>query len=296
MSMMKWSSNLFGVISLLHYIVITLLIVSCEQPVYDDDDGGFANLTFQTTTKDLTRSADLSTYFSKLNIQLFDAAGERVFSSVKTQTKSDSNFGHLTVKLAPGSYTVVAVGHSSTVSATIKSPAVCQFTSSNGEKLTDTFCACKKIDIGTGDQNFTFDMYRAVAMVQFCFTDSMPPQNFARVKMEYTGGSSNFNPTTLEGITKSSQSEMRSTNGVHIYQAFTFPYLADTGVLKFIVSALDADGNIIRQRTFDDVNVTRNRISTYRGPMFEDGDGEFTESDFSFYIHADWEGETFYEF
>ena len=32
------------------------------------------------------------------------------------------------------------------------------------------------------------------------------------------------------------------------------------------------------------------------GPFFEDGDGVFTQSDFSFLIHADWDGEDKYDF
>ena len=109
-------------------------------------------------------------------------------------------------------------------------------------------------------------------------------------------GSANFNPTTLEGITKSSQSERRTTNGIQIYQAFTFPYMATSCDIKMTCSALDVDGTVIRKRVFDAIPVTRNRITTYTGPFFEEGDGVFTQSDFSFLIHADWDGEDHYEF
>ena len=42
--------------------------------------------------------------------------------------------------------------------------------------------------------------------------------------------------------------------------------------------------------------MTRNRITTYTGKFFEDGDGQFTQSDFGFVVHADWDGEDHYEF
>ena len=273
---------------------IILLATSCEKPYIDNADAEVVRLTFMPTGKDATR-LPASNYFTKLNVQLFDNDGNRVFDKVKTQTTDDPNFGTISLKLSTGTYTIVSVGHSSKISATIKSPTVCQFTASDGEKLTDTFCHCSTITISEND-SFELAMYRVGAMVQFCLSDEEIPANFAYFKMDYTGGSANFNPTTLEGITKSTQSESRIRNSLDIYQAFTFPYLAKSGTLKMTVSATDTDGTIIRQRTFDAVPVTRNRITTYVGPFFADGDGEFIQSDFGFVVHADWDGEDFYEF
>ena len=81
-----------------------------------------------------------------------------------------------------------------------------------------------------------------------------------------------------------------------IHQAYTFPYMAKSCSLKMTVSALDSQGTVIRKRTFEDVPVTRNRITTYQGKFFEDGDGQFTQSDFGFVVHADWDGEDFYTY
>jgi hypothetical protein len=114
--------------------------------------------------------------------------------------------------------------------------------------------------------------------------------------MEYTGGSANFNPTTLQGITKSSQSERRVRNALNIHQAYTFPYMAPSCLLKITVSGLDADDTVIRRRVFNDVPVTRNRITTYTGKFFEDGDGIFTQTDFGFVVHTDWDGEDVHTF
>ena len=289
------------------------MLSSCEKPIQIDGSVPVA-LTFTPTFRDATtRTAMRGTkakmtkattratntagnYFSKLNIQMFDAAGEKVFDKVKTQTKDEDDFGTMTLKLKPGTYWIVAVGHSSKNSATIKSPEAVQFTASEGEKLTDTFCHCSQITVDGDAQQYDLDMYRAGAMIQFVLKDEEFPANFSHFLMEYTGGSANFNPTTLEGITKSSQSERRTTNGIQIYQAFTFPYMATSCYIKMTCSALDVDGTIIRKRTFDAIPVTRNRITTYTGPFFEEGDGVFTMSDFSFMIHADWDGEDFHTF
>jgi hypothetical protein len=277
-------------------LLSVLLLTSCEKPLIDlDADDGNVVLTFQPVSKDNTRGS-AANYFDKLNVQMFDAEGEKIFDQVKTQEKTDDDFCTMSLKLTAGTYWVVAVGHSSKRSVTIKSPESVQFTASDGEKLTDTFCHCSQITIGGDYDEFSLDMYRVGAMIQFCFTDEHPPVNWTHVRIDYTGGSANFNPQTLEGNTKSTQSEKRATNGIHVYQCFTFPYMAASCYLKMTVTGLDMDGTTIRKRVFENVPVTRNRITTFTGRFFMDGDGEFTQSDFGFVVHTDWDGEDNHDF
>ena len=273
------------------------VLSACEKPVIDGSpvESGNVTLTFEPTTRDLTRGTAV-TVFTKLNVQLFDKNGEKVFSQMKTQLSTDDDFCRMSLNLSEGTYIVVAVGHSSHNSATIKSPESVQFTASDGEKLTDTFCACQQIVVSGSAANFTLPMYRVGAMIQFVLTDNQVPNNFAYFLMEYTGGSANFNPTTLQGTTKSTQSEKRIRNSLMVHQAYTFPYMADSCLLKISVSGLDDEGTVIRKRTFENVPVTRNRITTYTGKFFEEGDGEFTQSDFGFVVHTDWDGEDKYDF
>ena len=283
-------------ISKILFLFLALAITSCEKQIVPEAaDADNVTLTFQPTFRDVTRGTSV-TAFKKLNVMLFDKEGNRVFDKVKTQLSTDDDFCTLSLQLTAGTYWVVAVGHSSTISATIKSPESVQFTASEGEKLTDTFCHCSTITIEGDASSFTLPMYRVGAMIQFCLTDESVPDNFAYFLMEYTGGSANFNPQTLEGITKSSQSEKRIRNELMIHQAYTFPYLSTSCLLKITVSATDMDGTVIRKREFADVPVTRNRITTYTGKFFEDGDGQFTQSDFGFVVHADWDGEDFYTY
>ena len=81
-----------------------------------------------------------------------------------------------------------------------------------------------------------------------------------------------------------------------VYEIYTFPYLSDEGVLQITATALSADGSTIRSRTFSDVPITRDRITTYRGTFFQDGDGEITQTTFGFYVDGEWKGEDVYEF
>ena len=280
----------------LFFLLALVACVGCER-MGDDARSGNVTLRFVASQEASTRATVyIGDYFSKLNIMLFDADGEKAFDKVKTQLIDDDGFGQMNLSLAPGRYTIVAVGHSSIKSATIKSPVMVQFTASDGEKLTDTFCYCGAITVGDKPEYHDLVMSRVSAMFRLKITDDDIPESFARMKFDYTGGSANFNPSTFEGTTKSTQSENRQRDATDTYSCFTFPYLATTCNLKMTVSALDADGNVIRQRKFDAIPVTRNKITTYTGRFFLDGDGNITQSGFGFTVNADWDGEDVFDF
>lgn len=272
---------------------LLFLLAACQQaPNLDglEDDEGNVMLMFSAS--DATRSG-LDDYFSKLNVMLFNEAGEKAFSKVKTQVMSDDGFGTMSFTLSPGTYTVVAVGHSSAKSATIKSPTDVRFTATDGEKLTDTFACCEKIEITEEPTQHSLLMQRATAMFRLVLTDAEIPPAATHIKFDYSGGSANFNPTTLEGITKSTQSESRVIEG-NTYDIFTFPYYASDGLLKVTVTALAADGSVVAQQVFEGVEVTRNMITTYKGPLFSGGN--ITQEGVGFHVNDDWAGESFHEF
>ena len=275
-------------------MMAALLLTACENPVIDEPQGN-VTLTFSVTNSDVTRgTVTVGDYFTKLNVMLFDADGQKVFDKVRTQLATDDDFGTLNAALQEGTYTVVAVGHSSLVSATIKSPQMVQFTAKDGQKLTDTFCYCGDVTIGDTPEQFQLKMHRVCAMVEVVATDETVPDGFARVVIGYTGGSANFNPTTFEGTTKSTQSEARTK--ADRYQVFTFPYMATTGTLKMTLSMQTADGTVLAVKTIDEVPVTRNRITRYTGHLFDDTPGEITETGFGFMVETDWDGIDDYTF
>lgn len=278
-------------------LAVCLMLTACEKPLIDEDgDDGNVTLSFIPTTADTTRgTVVIGDYFTKLNVMLFNEEGEKVFDKVKTQTIEDDDFGTLNMYLTVGTYTVVAVGHSSVRSATIKSPDMVQFTASDGEKLTDTFCYCGQVEIIEDGGHFELRMNRVTAMVRFRFNDDNVPTAFTLLKIDYTGGSANFNPTTMEGCTKSTQSELRQAP-MPEYYCFTFPYLSNEGLLKMTLSATNDDGVIISQRALTDVPVTRNRITTCTGPLFGDGEYTIVQTGFGITVNGDWDGENYYEF
>ena len=274
---------------------IFVAILSCQNPQFEDEDGE-TRLRFVPSTADMTRSTvAIGDYFSRLAVQLFDQDGNKVFSQSKTQTRDDDDFGTLNVGLTAGTYTVVAVGHSSPVTPTIKSTELVQFTAKDGVKNSDTFCHYGTVTIDEDGGYHELKMNRLTAMVMLSFTDETMPENYAGLKVEYTGGSANFNPSTGEGCTKSSQSETRQ-NRAKQYQVFTFPYMSSDGVLKVTLSALDAEENVLTTKVLTDVPVTRNRITKCTGQLFGDGDFDIKQTTFGISINDEWDGEIEYHF
>jgi hypothetical protein len=282
---------------------ICMALVACEKPILDatssDSNEPLGNVTLTFSAHGATTraaSTTLASSFSKLNVMLFNADGTKYFDKVRTQYSTDENFGQLSLTLPAGEYGVVAVGHSSAKSATIKSMEMVQFTATDGQKLTDTFCYGGTVTVGEAPEQHQLTMNRMGAMVRFTFTDEEIPAQLTHVKFDYTGGSANFNPTTSEGTTKSTQSETRPVAADDVYEIFTFPYLSSSCTLKVTVTALTAQGDVIKKRTLEQVPVTRNRITSYTGPLFSEGEGTITQSGFSFTVNGEWEGEDSHEF
>jgi len=274
-------------------LLAVLLLTACEKGVLDDDVG--TRLRFTPTTADTRGTVSIGDYFSRLAVQLFDQDGNKVFSQSKTQTRDDDDFGTLNVGLTAGTYTVVAIGHSSPVTPTIKSAELVQFTTQNGVKNSDTFCHYGTVTVTDDGGYHELKMNRLTAMVTFDFTDATMPAGFAGLKVDYTGGSANFNPSTGQGCTKSTQSETRTMRASQ-YAVFTFPYMSTDGTLKITLNALDADGNALTTKVLSDVPVTRNRITRCTGELFGDGDFEIHQTAFGITVNPDWDGIIEYQF
>lgn len=277
-------------------LAVGLLMTACEKPIVLDDDDGNVTLEFVPTTHDVSTRGTvvIGDYFTRLAIQLFTQDEQKVWDKVKTQDRDDADFGTLRCALYEGTYTVVAVGHSSLVTPSIKSTELVQFTAKNGMKNSDTFCYYGTIAVDEDHANFELRMNRVTALLRFRFTDEAMPSAFAGIMCDYSGGSANFNPSTMQGCTKSSQSELRGIN--EEYHFFTFPYMSDEGLLKVTLSALDADQNVLATKVLQNVPVTRNRITTYTGTLFTDEPGEITQTAFGISVNGDWDGEDTYYF
>lgn len=272
-------------------MLLAAACTACEKPITDDLTA--RQVTFVTVGENGTlRTASES--FSRLNFMVYDADGFRLWSKVRTQVAPSDSFGTVNISLPVGTHYLLAVGHSSDVSATLSGPQDVRFTASDGQKLTDTFSYLGTLT--AADTDHTLFMQRVSAMFRLVMTDSILPSDVHRLRFDYKGGSANFNPITLHGITKSTQSEVRRIAQNGVYEVFTFPYMADECLLQVTVSALDALDNVVCSRHFLNVPVKRNYVTSFTGQFFSSSDnGTIDASQTSMSFSVD-EWQTMYNF
>lgn len=281
------------------FIVLALLIASCEKPILDEemvmkkDANVILHMTqFEQTA--FTRAAtDITELCTRLNVAIFDGDDTKVKTVVQKDT--DSDFGTVALTLAAGTYQLVVIAHNGEGSATITSEEKVTFPNN---KVTDTFYYYGDLVVTDSQQSYDLVLTRAVAMFRLVLTDEDIPSNVARLKFYYTGGSSTFSPSTGYGCVNSKQTEYRTVApGLTVFDIYTLPHTEEDVLTKLTVTALDANDNIVKERVFENVPVTRNQITRYIGNFFGSG-GSGQQSDGTFRLTADpdWDSVNGYTF
>lgn len=282
-----------------------MLAASCEKASLDGPEdvkevkdgvrvsfsvSGFEQVPFDNAGAKTRAAVSLADVCSRLSFAIYQADGN--IYDAKHQESTASGFGTLTVSLPKGSYKIIVIGHSGGGVPTFESWEKVKF---KDNKTTDTFYCVKDIEV-SGGASYSLELKRAVAMFRLIVSDSIP-QSVSRMKFYYTGGSSTFDPISGYGCVNSRQTEYRDvTSAMHgkgnVFEVYSFPH-AEEDELKVTVSALDASGETVTERVFEDVPIKRNVITQYRGNFFGgsggsgggDDDGSIT---FDISFDADW--------
>lgn len=265
------------------YLLLVFFIASCQKVAVDDvDENGEEQspkslITFRINQIEQTpfssseyssRATSITKLCSHIFLAVYKSDGERL--TTKSQNSSDKDFGKLSVSLAKGTYRIVLLAYNQKDNPTAANAEKILF--GNNGKMTDTFLWSDEITV---ENNLEKDisMKRAVAMFRLITTDNIP-SNVAKMKFYYTGGSSTLNAITGTGNANSKQEEnltVAETGKPGTFEVYTFPK-DDENVLKIEVTALDANGNTVASRTFEDVPISRNKITQYKGEFFTGGD------------------------
>ena len=275
------------------------MMAACEKPILDEDISvkKEANVIlhmrlFEQTV--FTRSAtDITELCTRLNIAIFDADGTKV--KTVAQKDTDSDFGTVALTLTAGIYQLVVVAHNGDGSATITSTEKVTFPNN---KVTDTFYYYGDLVVTDSQQSYDLTLTRAIAMFRLVLTDEEIPSNVARLKFYYTGGSSTFSPSAGYGCVNSKQTEYRTVApGLSVFDIYTLPHTDEDVLTKLTVTALDANDNIVKERVFENVPVTRNQITRYTGSFFSNGgSGQQTDGTFRLTADGDWDSVNGYTF
>ncbi|MBO4215735.1 MAG: FimB/Mfa2 family fimbrial subunit [Bacteroidaceae bacterium] len=226
----------------------------------------------------------VSTVCERLNFVVYDMNGTRV--KQVNQTLDAADYGTASFQLPEGDYMVVVVGHSSNGNPTMTNPYKIQFTNTQG--FTDTFLCCGDVTIGEEGAELEVSLDRIVSMCQFIITDEIPTE-VKKMRFYYTGGSGAFDATTGLGCVNSKQDvKFDVVAGQNEFDLYTFLHDID-GTIHLTVTALDATGNELYNRTFD-VPMEQNQITKHAGAFFN-GSGSSSTTISDVMVNADWAGE-----
>ena len=216
------------------------------------------------------------------------------------QKEGDASYGTVALSLAAGTYRLVVIAHNCDGSATITSTEKVTFPNN---KVTDTFYYYGDLVVGTEKQSYDLTLTRAVAMFRLVLTDDEIPSTVAKLKFYYLGGSSTFSPKDGAGCVNSKQTEIRPVPADFVsgtaFEIYTLPHTEDDVLTKLTVTALDANDNVIKERTFENIPITRNQVTRYTGSFFgSGGSGGGTSSDGTLHLTADpdWDSVNGYTF
>ena len=275
-------------------------MAACEKPVFNETTGkeipSDTNVILHFTQyqqEAFTRSAtDITNLCSRLNIAIFDAEGTKV--KTVAQKEGDASYGTVALSLAAGTYRLVVIAHNCDGSATITSTEKVTFPNN---KVTDTFYYYGDLVVGTEKQSYDLTLTRAVAMFRMVLTDESVPSNVAKLKFYYLGGSSTFSPKDGYGCVNSKQTEIRSIANDGVYEIFTLPHTEEDVLTKLTVTALDANDDVIMERTFQNIPITRNQVTRYTGSFFgSGGTGDTGSGTFRLTAEPEWDDIKSYTF
>lgn len=277
-------------------LAVTLMI-SCEKPVITDEIDDTQDINTNVTLRfsiygqqDFTRTTEaLAGQCSRLSVAIFRQDGTKVKNV--NQTSTDDSFGTVAVSLAEGTYKVVAVAHNSTEgNATISSTEKVTFANN---KMSDTFACCTSLSVLDGSAiEEELLLQRVVAMVRLAVTGTIPDE-VARFKFYYTGGSSTLDPSTGYGCVQSKQTEYRPVvldgSAVKVFDLYTAPHELND-VLKLVITAQDSNNQTLNEWTMEDIPVTRNKITTWEGALFDGGGGTPSDVGVTLTLDTEWDG------
>lgn len=285
---------------LLTLLTSCLLLLGCEapyvgEPLVEEEENANVVLEvsgFQVIPFDDGTSASMNPS-SRADQPITDLCSRLTFVAYQgdnkmrqvSQKQGDKDFGTVAFALPTGKYTFAIIGYNSDGACTVSSLDKISF---KDNRATDTFLYCEELEVT--DQKTTHDvkLNRVVAKIRFTLTDEAFPTEVTQMKFYYTGGSSTLSALSSYGSVNSKQTvKLDITSGQREFEVYTIPH-AETGTLKMTVTALDASGNTVKERVFEDVPVRRNAITAYTGNFFE-GAAESSELSFGMSANGEWE-------
>ena len=282
--------------------VIALLAASCTNESLDSsvncsDEQGMAPVTvrvdgFEVSQGEISpsrRTTAIGDYenLEALTLAFYKSDGTESYKA--TQFKADAStyttFGEFSTALPMGSYTMVVLGYlvqdDAPVAVSLTSPTSATFTE---EKCRETFAATQSFTITNNTAvNLTATLNRIVAKVVLASTDNRDP-NVSSLRVTFSGGSKSFNPTT--GLATDNNGYVNTLVNPHTGQTTFTSFLflpVDEQNVNVTIQTLDANGDVLFNKTVNNVPLKRNRETKLTGALYH-----ADNSAGSFQLNTDW--------
>ena len=206
-----------------------------------------------------------------------------------TQLKTDATaFGTFSLSLPMGSYTMVAIAHTSKTEYpfTLTSPTVAAYT---GDHAYETFTHTQSVNITDTDAvDISASLDRIISQLKVVSTDGKTA-NITNVRMTFSAGGRAFNPTTGYATSNTGFSNTVGNTaavGATSTSSTVFFLASDEQTMDVTIETLDVDGNTLFSKTVQNVPFKRNRITKLSGAMYTN-----SSTGGSFQLTTDWETE-----
>ena len=228
----------------------------------------------------MTRAA-ISPTCNKLVVKVVEENGA---SNVYTQSSSDTGFGTMKIGINSTTSKVYSIAYWGNNTVSIANDGVTAF---ENNEIVDAFFATTSGWKLYEKSTVSVSMDRVAAKVQLNFSETEVPSVLNKMVITITGGTNVINGTEPVQIINEFTDVSTGRYGTKAYPTLLY---IPTGVTKVSVkaTAYNSSNNVIQERTFDNVPVQANYVTTISGKFFYDGYPEFI-----FSVDADWNiGET----
>ncbi len=209
-----------------------------------------------------------------LLLGIYDTQGNLV-DTIIHQDKDDpatSSYGTFTHTLKYGKYTLMALGWNGTQKCTVHRPDSISF--SEGWVPQTFLCRQNIIVSESYSDTRSLSLRRCVAAFTLKFKDTAIPEELREFTIRLSGAGN-----TLNSITKHCAEQKDFTRTIpvtidpsKVKSITSYCFLpSDSTGLTVNITANDAGGNIIGDRTFEDVPMKLNYVTTYSGNYFPNG-------------------------
>ena len=232
---------------------------------------GFAVSQSDFPAETRTRAAqDVADYdgVSSITLAFYASNGTEAYKS--TQSKNDADFGEFECSLPMGTYTMVAVAYTTKEGSpfTLTNATTAAYT---GLHAYETFAATQEVVISnTAAVDISATLSRIVSMLTVISTDGKTA-DVSNVRMTFSAGGKDFNPTTGLAITNTGFANMVGNSavlGATSTSSTVFFLNTDEQDIDVTIETLDADGAVLFSKTVPNVPFKRNRKTILTGAMY----------------------------